>query len=181
MSISLWNIYVVFLKVGALLLGGGYVILPLLTAEIVQKRPWITEEELIDYYALSQCLPGIIAVNTAVFTGYKLRGKLGAFAAIVGMCTSPFLAIILLATILDKLTDIPIVLDIFWGVGIGILIMILLTVKEIWCKSIVDKFTFFVFITIFSLTVFADLSPVWAVVISALFGVLYRLYQRRYQ
>ena len=179
MNINFWTIFTVFLKVGALLLGGGYVILPLLTAEIVEKRPWITKEELVDYYSLSQCLPGIIAVNTAVFTGYKLRGKTGAVAAILGMCAAPFLAIICLAKVLDKLTDMPIILNIFWGVGIGILIMLLLTVKEIWSKSIVDKFTLFIFISILLLSVFVGLSPVIAVVGSALLGILYKLYQRR--
>ena len=179
MNISLWKIFLVFFKVGAILLGGGYVILPLLTTEIVEKRPWITEEELINYYSISQCLPGIIAINTAVFTGYKLKGKFGAIAAVVGMCLSPFLAILCLASILAKLTTNPIVINIFWGVGIGILIMILLTVKEIWDKSIVDKFTMFLFLFIFVLTVGFDFSPVLAVIGSSVLGIIYKLYQRR--
>lgn len=179
MNVSLLNIFLVFLKVGAILLGGGYVILPLLTSEIVEKRSWITKDELVNYYSLSQCLPGIIAVNTAIFTGYKLKGKFGALAAVVGMCLSPFLVIISLASILAKLTTNPIVINVFWGVGIGLLIMLLLTVKEIWDKSIVDKFTFFLFLLVFFLTVFFDFSPVFAVVGSAFIGVIYKFIYKR--
>jgi len=178
MNISLLNIFLVFFKVGAILLGGGYVILPLLTAEIVEKRPWITKEELVDYYSISQCLPGIIAVNTAIFTGYKLKGKFGALAAVGGMCLSPFVVILCLASILTALTTNPIVINIFWGVGIGILIMLLLTVKEIWEKSIVDKFTMFLFLLVFFATVFFKLSPVLSVLGSAFVGVFYKLIQR---
>ena len=179
MNISLWNIFKVFFKVGIMLLGGGYVILPLLTSEIVEKRPWITKEELIDFYSISQCLPGIIAVNTAIFTGYKLRGKFGALSAVVAMCLSPFFAILCLASALAKLTTNPIVINVFWGVGIGILIMILLTVKEIWDKSVVDKFTMFLFVVVFLATVLFDFSPVLAVLGASLLGIFYKLFQRR--
>ena len=179
MKTSLKNIFLVFFKVGAMLLGGGYVILPLLTAEIVEKKNWITKEELIDYYTISQCLPGIIAVNTAVFTGYKLRGKLGAITSVVAMCLPPFIAIVCLASILAQLTTNPTVINIFWGVGIGILIMLLLTVKEIWDKSIVDKFTMFLFLLIFCATIFFNISPVVAILSASLIGIGYKLYLRR--
>lgn len=179
MNVSLWNIFLVFFKVGAILLGGGYVILPLLTAEIVEKRPWITKEELINYYSISQCLPGIIAVNTAIFTGYKLKGKLGGFIAVFAMCLSPFLAILCLASILAKLTSNPTVINIFWGVGIGILIMLILTVKEIWAKSVVDKFTFTLFSIIFLLTTIFDFSPVFSIIGASILGIVYKSYQRR--
>lgn len=180
MNVSLWNIFLVFFKVGALLLGGGYVILPLLTAEIVEKRPWITKEELVNFYSISQCLPGIIAVNTAIFTGYKLKGKTGGFVAVFAMCLSPFIVILCLASILAQLTTNPIIINIFWGVGIGILIMLLLTVKEIWEKSIVDKFTLFLFLLIFLLTAIFDISPVFSILGASILGIIYKLYQRRF-
>ena len=76
-KISLVNIFLTFLKVGIILLGGGYVILPILQSEIVEKKNWLTSEELIDYYAISQSLPGLIAINISIFVGYKVRGKFG--------------------------------------------------------------------------------------------------------
>ncbi len=179
MKITIREIYLVFLKVGIILLGGGYVILPLLSKELVEKRNWITKEDLVEFYSISQCLPGIIAANTAVFTGYKLKGKYGAAAAVAGMCTSPFLAIVCLATVLGQLTKVPLVVDIFWGVGIGILILLLLTVQEIWETSIVDKFTLFLFLIVFALTVFCTFSPVYSIIGAAFAGIIYKLIKRR--
>ena len=72
MDKSCWNIYKIFFKIGTLLLGGGYVILPLLQSELIEKRDWITDDELCEYYALSQSLPGLIAANVSIFTGFKL-------------------------------------------------------------------------------------------------------------
>ena len=141
--------------------------------------PWITKEELIDYYSISQCLPGIIAVNTAIFTGYKLRGKYGAIIAVIAMCLAPFLAIICLASILAQLTSNPIVINIFWGVGIGILIMLLLTIKEIWNKSIIDKFTMIIFLSIFLSTILFEFSPVLSILSASLIGIIYKSVQRR--
>ena len=103
MKISLFKMFLVFLKIGALLLGGGYVIVPLLNSELVEKNNWITKEDVVDFYAMGQCVPGIIAVNTTLFIGYKLRGKTGALTAFFGLILPPFLAIIFLASILLKL------------------------------------------------------------------------------
>ena len=74
MEKSFYTIFKTFFKVGTLLLGGGYVILPLLQSELVDKKHWLNEDELFEYYALSQSVPGIIAANTSIFTGYKLNG-----------------------------------------------------------------------------------------------------------
>ena len=179
MKITFLKIYLVFLKVGAILLGGGYVILPLLTEELVNKRGGLTKDDLIEFYSISQCLPGIIAANTAVFTGYKLKGKYGAVAAVMGMCTSPFLAIVCLAAVLSRLTNVPLVINVFWGVGIGILILLVLTVQEIWENSVVDKFTLFLFLTVFLLTVMFSFSPVYSVIGAAFAGIIYRVVKRR--
>src|SRR5574344_333039 len=121
MEKSIYTIFKTFFKVGTLLLGGGYVILPLLTSELVEKKKWITSDELCEYYAIGASLPGIIAANTAIFTGRKLMGTAGAIAAIVGMILPAFLAIVLLASILAELIAKPSVQHIFWGVGIGVI------------------------------------------------------------
>ena len=85
MEKTFWNIYKTFFKVGTLLLGGGYVILPLLQSELVDKKGWSNQDELCEYYALGQSLPGIIAANMSMFVGYKLLGQKGAFAAAAGI------------------------------------------------------------------------------------------------
>lgn len=172
MSKSFLNIFLVFLKIGCLLLGGGYVIVPLLQSELVDKRGWITKEELIDFYALGQCVPGLIAANTSIFIGYKLRGKTGALIALLGLTIPPFLTIILLASILTELAKSTFMNNIFWGVNIAIIILIFLTVKEVWNTSIVDKFTLFIFILIFLLSL-CGTSPVILIILSAIFGIIW--------
>ena len=93
MKISLWQIYYRFMIIGIQLLGGGYVIIPLMKKAFIEDRQWMSEEELTDFYAISQSIPGIIAANISTFTGYKLRGKSGAAAAVLGIATSPIIAI----------------------------------------------------------------------------------------
>ena len=105
MKPKLFEMFMSFLKIGTLLLGGGYVIVPLLNSELVDKKGWATKEDIIDFYALGQCVPGIIAANTTLFIGYKLRGKSGALAAFFGLILPPFLAIILLASFLVKISE----------------------------------------------------------------------------
>ena len=127
-KISLLNLYLIFVKIGAILLGGGYVILPIVTSEFSEKRSLVASEEILDYFAISQSLPGIIAANISMFIGYKLCGKLGAITAMFGVITAPFLCIIFLASLLGKLTGNPTVEAVFWGVGVAVIALIMLTV-----------------------------------------------------
>ena len=126
MEKTFWNIYKTFFKTGTLLLGGGYVILPLLQSELIEKRGWINDDELCEYYALSQSIPGLIAANLSIFVGYKLKRSLGAIAAISGIITPAFLAIVVLAKILEEIIRLNFVQGIFWGVGIGVIVLIYL-------------------------------------------------------
>jgi len=158
-----------------MLLGGGYVILPLLQAELVEKKKWINSDELTEYYALGQSVPGIIAANVSVFTGYKLSGIVGAFAAVTGVITPAFLAIILLASLLQTLVGLSIVQSIFWGVGIGVIMLLYLATREMWSKSIVDKFTCIIFIAAFMMSACFKISPALIIIGSIILGVLYRL------
>ena len=176
MEKSLWNIYKTFFKVGTLLLGGGYVILPLLQSELVEKRNWIDNDELCEYTALSQSIPGLIAANLSIFVGYKLKRTMGALAAISGMITPAFLSIVILAKILEEVIKLKFIQGIFWGVGIGVLVLIYLAVKEIWHKSIIDKFTFGVFFVIFLLSVCLKISPAILIILVIIVGILRQFY-----
>ena len=140
MEKNLYNIYKTFFKVGALLLGGGYVILPLLQSELVQKKGWITNDEVAEYYALSQSIPGLIAANISIFTGYKLMGVSGALSAIAGVITPAFLAIVILARVLEEIIKYDFVQGIFWGVSIGVLVLIYL---GNWCCFCGDNISIF--------------------------------------
>jgi len=166
------HIYKRFFKIGTLLLGGGYVILPLLQSEISAKFDNISDEDVCEYYAISQSLPGLIAINTSVFVGYKLAKTKGALAAITGIVTPAFLAIILFANLLSQIVDIPLVQCIFIGIGIGVLALLFQAVKEMWSKSIVDKFSFVIFLSAFCALWVLEISPIYIVILGIMFGLL---------
>ncbi len=172
-KITLLEIYKIFCIIGFQLLGGGYVILPLLQKYIVEERKWITEEELIDYFAVSQCIPGIIAGNIAIFTGYKARKILGAIMAILGIVTPCFVCILTLANLLTTAVDNKYIQDAFWGIRISVIVLILITIKDMWKKSINSKFTYIMFFIILAGFIFLPISPSIIIVLSAITALLY--------
>ena len=171
MEKSFFSIFLTFFKVGALLLGGGYVILPLLTSELVDKKGWITSDELCEYYAISTSLPGVIAVNTAIFTGKKLLGTKGAIASIIGVTMPAFLVIVLLASILSELVHYNHVNYIFWGVGIGVIALLCFAVREMWSKCVNDRFTSIIYILCLSLALTGKISPALIVILAVIIGI----------
>ena len=177
MEKTFYNIFKTFFKVGTLLLGGGYVILPLLQSELVEKREWINEDELCEYYALGQSVPGVIAANTAVFVGYKLNKITGAIAALSGMTLPAFASILIMAKIMDEIVHLQFIKSIFWGVGIGVLVLIYLAVKEMWKKSIVDRLSCWIFFIAFILSAGFKAPPA-AVIILSIFMGIWLQYQR---
>ena len=102
--VGLWPIFISFTKVGAVLFGGGYAMLPLLEREVVRRRGWSTFEEMTDYYAMAQLVPGVVAINTAMLVGHRLRGFWGTVAATVGVVSAPFFVILAYAIAFDRLS-----------------------------------------------------------------------------
>ncbi len=178
MEVNTKNIFKAFFKIGAILLGGGYVIVPVMKTELVEKRNWLKEEEIYDYLCVSQCLPGIIAVNMSVLTGYKLLRFKGAVTALFAMSLSPFLSIVLIANIMSNILSIPFMEGLFWGINLSVIILIYLTVKEIWKKSLIDVFTYFWFFLILVLSVFKT-SPVVLILSSILLGFFIQLIKEK--
>lgn len=181
MKISLKDLYIEFFLLGLQLLGGGYVIIPLMQKNLIEKRNWITQEELTDFYALSQSIPGIIAANISTFVGYKLRGKIGAVLALVGIITSPIISILLIASVVDALLKFTYIQSIFWGVGIAVIILVFLSIKEMWKSSVFDFSTWIIFLFAFGLSLFFKFSPVLIIIGSVIFGVISKLIEERYK
>lgn len=177
-NIKLFDIFYIFFKIGIVLVGGGYVILPLLNSEIVKKKKWLNYDEILEKYCLSQCIPGIIVVNTALFVGYKLKGFLGAITAIVGVTISAFVIIILLANILSVIFHNKIVNNIFDYVNLSVIVLILITLKDMFPKCIVDKITFFLFILCLYLILGLKLSPFTVIFISIILGLIISLIKK---
>ena len=171
MNSSFLNIYLAFLKIGAILLGGGYVIVPIMQSELVEKRNWLTEQELCDYYCVSQCLPGIIAVNMSILVGYKLLKTKGLIASVVGMATSPIIAILIIANLLNQIMNLSFIEGVFWGVNLSVIVLIYLAIKEMWQKSITDIFSTLWFLLILILSIL-KINPIYLILSSIILGIL---------
>ena len=179
MKISLLKLFLIFVKIGTILLGGGYVILPILRAEFVKRYKLITEEELIEYFAISQSLPGIIAANISIFVGYKLHKTLGAIVACLGVNTSPFICIVLLATLISTFVGPPAMQGLFWGIGIGVIILLISAIKEMWLKSVTDIFSLLIFLVALAVLLKTNISPVIVIISSAIAGIIYKQFIRK--
>lgn len=178
-KIKLYDIFLAFLYSGLILLGGGYVILPILQEELVKKRAWVTDEELIDYYAICQTLPGLLSINIAILTGYKLRGVRGALAGVFGITFFAFWAIVLLSSIISKYISNIYVQGAFWGIGIAVVILIISAVREMWDKSVKDISTFIIFLIALGVMMFTNISPAIIIILSIVTGIVYKSVERK--
>ena len=169
---ELWDLFWTFAKMGAVTFGGGYAMLPILQREVSEKRGWATEEELMDYYAVGQCTPGIIAVNVATFIGQKLRGISGGIVATLGIVFPSLVIISVLAGLIQNFADIPVVINAFAGIQVCVCVLIFNAVRKLLKKAIVDKATAVIFVAVLLGSVLLNISPVWFVVLAAAAGIL---------
>lgn len=176
---ELWKIYASFFKMGAVTFGGGYAMLPILRREIVEKYKWLSEEEIMDFYAISQGLPGIIAVNVSVFIGYARKQALGAIAAAFGIVTPCIIIISIIASILVGFQDNIYVMYALSSISVCVSALIIDSVVTMWKKGITDKFCFILFCIMFLCIVFTNISPILLVIFSAISGILAKSIQRR--
>ena len=157
---DLWELYWTYLKIGFVNFGGGYAMLPLLERELADKRGWVTLDELRDYFAVGQCTPGVIALNVSTFVGQKRKGVAGAVAAAAGFLTGPVLIILVIAAFLRNYARLEVVQHAFAGIRVCVCVLIVQAVLRLWKKSVVDVFTFVLYIVIFALNAFSGLLPV---------------------
>ena len=169
----LWQLFVSFARVGVLTFGGGYAMIPMLEREIVDRRGWATSEELMDYYAVGQCTPGVIAVNTATFIGYKTAGNLGGIVATLGVVFPSLLIISVIAGIIQNFSDIPAVKSAFAGIRVCVCVLIFNSVVKLWKGAVKDKATLVLCLLVFGLSVFFPISPVVFVLFCAAAGILF--------
>ncbi len=166
-----WELFIAFAKIGVMTFGGGMAMLPMLQREVVENKGWATEEELADYFAIGQCTPGIIAVNTATFVGQKRGGVLGGIVATVGVAFPSLVIISLLAGIIDSFNHLAWVKNAFAGIQVCVCVLIFNAVVKLLKKSVVDKRTLVVFLLVLAGSFALDVTPVVFVVLSALAGI----------
>ena len=167
----LLDLFLTFAKVGVMTFGGGYAMLPILQREVVENKGWATEEELMDYFAIGQCTPGIIAVNTATFIGQKYKGTLGAVFTTIGLVFPSVVIISLLATVIETFSHLLWVQNAFGGIRICVCILITNAVVKLYKKAVVDKLTLAIFLVVMLGSCILNISPVVFVVLAAFAGV----------
>lgn len=166
------DMFLTFAKIGVMTFGGGYAMLPILQRELVDSKGWTTEEELMDYFAIGQCTPGIIAVNTATFVGQKLRGNWGGIVATLGLVFPSVVIISFLAGIIEAYSHLAWVQHAFAGIRVCVCVLILNGTVKLYKKAVVDKFTLAIFCLVTLGSFFLNLSPVWFVLLAAGAGIL---------
>ena len=171
------DLFCTFFRIGLFTFGGGYAMLPLLQRECVEKKKWVVEEELLDYFSIGQCTPGIIAVNTATFVGFKLRSVAGAAFATLGVVTPSMIIISLIASLLQNFADLPAVVNAFAGIRVAVCVLILNSVVKLWKSSVKDALTLAVFLAVAVLSVvLTGESPVIFVVVAGVLGIAVRVW-----
>jgi len=169
---NLLNLYFSFAKIGTFTIGGGLAMMPMMQAELIEKRKWITDEELIDYYAVGQSTPGIMAVNVATFVGYKQMGIIGGIFATLGMVTPSLVIIMILAGLINSINDYPVVKKALKGINVAVAALLTSTIIN-FMKKTIKKFTNAIFMMISFLLVFVfKLPSFWIILFALLIGVV---------
>ena len=169
----LFDLFFTFAKIGVMTFGGGYAMLPILQREIVEDKAWATEEELADYFAIGQCTPGIIAVNTATFVGKKKRGIAGGIVASLGMVFPSLVIITAIAMVLGNFSSLEIVAHAFSGIRVAVVVLILNSVIKLMKGAVKNKWALLIFLSVFLLSLLTDISTVVLVMISGVAGIVF--------
>ena len=173
------RIFLAFARIGVFTFGGGYSMLPMFQRDLVEKSGWLTEVELMDYYSVSQCLPGIIAVNTSVFIGHKKAGRAGGVAAAIGVISPSIIIILIIAAFITRFSDIPAVQHAFAGIRVCVTVLIINTIIKLWKNAIVDKTALLIFAVVFGVSVFTSFPVVVLVVAAGSVGIGVKALQRQ--
>lgn len=169
---DLFDLFWTFFRIGGLTFGGGYAMLPIIQKEIVEQRDWATNEDIIDYYAVGQCTPGVIAVNTATFIGYRLKGIKGAIIATLGVVFPSLIIIIAIASFLQNLSSLTIVQHAFSGIRIAVVALIITTIIKLWKSSVKDWLGIIIAISAFMCTSLFNFSPIYVVMSAGILGFI---------
>lgn len=169
---TLLELYLTFFKMGLFTFGGGYAMLPLLEREVVDKKGWASHEEILDYYAIGQSTPGIIAINTSTFCGYKVGGNIGGIAASLGFITPSIIIISIIAKFLQSFSHLAIIQHAFAGIRVAVCALVFYSVLKMIKKDANTGLKFMVFILTFVAIGFLSISPIVVVVTVGVFGIL---------
>lgn len=169
-----WQLFSAWFRMGLFTFGGGYAMLPMIQKEVIDKYHWATEDEIMDYYAIGQCTPGIIAVNTATFVGYKVKGILGGIIATLGVVSPSLIIISVIAKLISNFSSLAVVQHALAGIQVAVCVLMYFAITKMYKKGVKDIPTFLIFAAAFILAYFTSISTVLLVIIAGAVGyVLY--------
>ena len=171
-----WDLFLTFARISASCFGGGYAMLPFFQRELVSKKGWLTDEELLDLNAVAQCTPGVIAVNTATFCGYRVHGLSGSLLATLGVLVPPMIIVTIISAFFWSFAENPWVQHALTGVRACVCALIINSTIRLYRKAVLDLPTFLVFLTVLILAAFVGLSPAILVVGAGLFGLYWEFF-----
>ena len=164
------QLFTAWFKMGLFTFGGGYAMLPMIQREAINKYHWASEEEIMDYYAVGQCTPGIIAVNTATFVGYKVKGILGGIAATLGVISPSIIIIFLIASLINNFSQLEVVQHALNGIKVAVCVLMFVAVEKLIKGAIKDKISFTLALVAFLLAYFTNISTVLIVLCAGVVG-----------
>ena len=169
---TLWDLFSIFFKIGLCTFGGGIAMLPILERELAEKRNWTTSDELLDYFAIGQSTPGIIAVNVATFIGYKRAGLIGGCVATFGMVFPSIIIITLIAKFISNFSDIEWVQKALKGINVAVAAILTSAVYKFSKKSVKNLFGFLLLVIAFLLIFVFNVGTAYVIFGSAILGVI---------
>ena len=173
------ELYLTFVKIGAFTFGGGLAMMPIMQRELIEKRGWLTEEELIDYFAIGQSTPGIIAVNVATFVGYKRLGWFGGIIGTIGVVTPSRVIIMLLAGAISSVDKYPLAQKALKGINVAVAALLTSVIVKFSKKTIKSIWNVFFMLLAFTLIYFFKVQSVWIIIASLVTGSLLALYRQK--
>lgn len=172
----LWELFWSYIKIGAFTFGGGYAMISLVQAEIVDRKKWITTTEFMDMIAISQATPGVIAINTATFVGYKVAGFWGSVVATLGVTIPSFVVIAAISQVLGWFLSLTWVNYAFMGIRAGIIVLIFDAVIKMKKSVEMNAFNIVLAASAFVLSTFTDVSVVYLILAGGLLGIIWQIY-----
>lgn len=173
------DLFLTFARIGTFTFGGGYAMLPMLQSEIVDKKHWATEDDIMDYFAVGQCTPGVIAVNTASFIGYYQKGILGSIVATAGVIAPSIIIITVIAALLSNFADIPVVQHALNGIRIAVCVLVANAVIKMYKSGVKDIFGIILFVLALIASYFSLIPTIVLIIISGVLGVVINMGKRK--
>ena len=173
------DLFLTFFKIGLFTFGGGYAMIPLIEKEAVDKKKWLSSEELLDVVAIAESTPGPIAINSATFIGKKVGGFLGALCATMGVVLPSFVIITIISYFLESFKEIRVVRYAFFGIRAGVLALIFKALISMFRQSTKNALAYILMVLSAAAVIFFDVNAIIVIAVCALTGIIYSVTRGR--